>query len=539
MKKKSIVLTALVSAVLISSCGSSENQEELLVKESETEENEEGEITADVHSSEDEVLWSGYIMDFTDLDSMGERFQIDWESQLEETVYSYGGCRSSAQGYMDSPKNSDEERDFPFYFYTLDEFSIPTFYKTTAYGYIADGTAYIMSQTKESFEEITNVSQAEELAEIMSDMFTYEICLADYKEEDGNLATIISALGLADGRMFDGKVDLSTPETAIVQLLHYSGGTAESVPWDIYGNSRIVTYTFADGGSISWDMSQDYEDSASNGMGDFWFPFGYCSEETLLRAKRVQKYMTDVSVDSLKDITKEPGFASSEWMDEWMTLPENEDKDMFVLLYKADKEDIALYGLYGGDGLILRDGSDIYPIYTTWMGPQSIWPTVKKADYDNDGTKEYALWMVLGTGTGFHRDGLFMLEPDVEQETGLRVHQLTTADMLYQFDVIDYAFDEETNILKVDTGAGRVEMDLTKYLEEQEEEYTGLGWGDLIYIEEKDGQWYITMTAGVTLSSYAQPQYECGMDFTAPVTYMENGYFQVEKISIENVTCGL
>lgn len=535
MKRKSIALIAFISATMIlSSCGSSENQEDSLAKKNEIEINETEEITADEQSSE-EMLWSGYIMDFTDLDSMGESFRIDWESQLEETVYSYGGCRSSAQGYMDSPKNSDEERDFPFYFYTLDEFSIPTFYKTTAYGYIADGTAYIMSQTKESFEEIKYAGQAEELAEIMSDMFIYEICLADYKEDDGNLATIISGLGLADGRMFDGKVDLSTPETAIAQLLHYSGGTAESVPWEIYGNSRIVTYTFTDGSSISWNMAQDYEDSASNGMGDFWFPFGYCYEETLLRAKKIQKYMTGVSVDSLKEITNEPDFNSSEWM----TLPENEDKDMFVLLYEADKDDIALYGLYGGEGVILRDGSDVYPIYTTWMGPQSIWPTVKKADYDNDGTKEYALWMVLGTGTGFHHDGLFMLEPDAEQETGLRVNQLTTEDMMYQFDVIDYTFNEEKNILKVDTGSGSVEMDLTKYLEEQEEEYTGLGWGDLIFVEEKDGQWYITMSAGVTLSNYVQPQYECGMDFTAPVTYMENGYFQVGDISIENVTYGV
>ena len=539
MKKRIIVLASLISAALISSCGGSENQENSLSNKNEIETNEMGEITADTNSSEDETLWSGYIMDFTDLDSMDESFRVDWESQLGKTVYSYGGCRSSAQGYMDSPKNSDEEREFPFYFYTLDEFSIPTFYKTTAYGYIADGTAYIMSQTKASFEEITDAGRAEELAEIMSNMFTYEICLADYKEEDGNLATIISGLGLAYGRMFDGKVDLSAPETAISHLLHYSGGTAESVPWEIYGNARIVTYTFADGGSISWNMAQDYEDEASNGMGDFWFPFGYCGDETLVKAKKVQKYMTDVSVDSLKNITKEPGFDSSEWMDEWMTLPENEDNDMFVLLYKDDKEDVALYGLYGGDGLILRDGSDIYPVYTSWMGPQSIWPTVKKADYDNDGTKEYALWMVLGTGTGFHHDGLFMLEPDEEQETGLRVNQLTTGDMLYQFDVIDYTFDEETNILKVDTGAESVEMDLTKYLEEQEEEYTGLGWGDLIFMEEKGGQWYITMAAGVTLSNYVQPQYECGMDFTAPVTYMENGYFQVGEISIENVTYDL
>lgn len=518
MKKKNIVLAALISAALVSSCASSGNQEE-------------------------EPLWQGYIMDFDDLDSMGEKFRIDWQSQLGENVYSYGGCRSLAQEYMSSPKNSDEERDFPFYYYTLDEFSIPTFYKTTAYGYIADGTAYIMRQSEESFEEITTGSQANELAEIMSGMFSYEICLADYSEEDGNLAAIISRLALADLDGFDadgagidgagGMAGLSTPEAALEKLLHYSGGSAESVPWEICGNSRITTYTFADGGRVIWNMSQDYEDGTNNGRGEFWFPSGYCSEETLATAKKIQKYMTDVSVDSLKELTREPDFADNAWMDEWMTLPENETEDMFVLLYEDDKEDIALYGLYGGSGIILRDGLEIYPVYTSWIRPQSTWPVVKKADYDNDGVKEYALWMVLGTGTGFHWDGLFMLEPDAGQETGLRVNEFATDGMQHQFDVIDYTFDEETNILRVDTGAQSVEMDLTEFLKEQEEEYTGLGWGDLVYIEEKGGQWYVTMTAGIMLADFVQPSYECGMDFTAPISYMKNGYFQIGDISIE------
>lgn len=560
VKKISITVAAVIAIAALSACGNNAGQSETLLKKSEsetakTESKTAPEAEAETNSAsgrfaQSEPIWSGYIMDFTDLDSMGESFRVDWQSQLEKAVYSYGGCRSSAQGYMDSPKNSEEELEFPFYFYTLDEFSIPTFYKTTAYGYVADHRAYVMSQTKEAFDEIISAAQAEELSEVMAGFFTYELCLADYEEQDGNLATIISGLGLADGRMFDGKVDLSTPEAAIVDLLHYSGGKAGSIPWNIYGNSRIVTYTFADGSELSWHMAQDYECRASSGLGAFFFPAAPCSEETFATAKRMQKYMTDVSVHYLRGITQKADINSKDWM----TLPENGGGNLFVLLDeynnaesfsgidsesvqsdKGYKSDMAIYGLYGGQAIVLRDGEDIYPIYVDWINPRMDSPIIRKADYDNDGTDEYALWLVSGTGTGFHQESLFILEPDAGQETGLRAHEFTYADMHYQFDTIDYTFDEETKVLKVETNAGSLEMDLTKYLETVDEEYEGLGWGDIVYIEEKDGQWYLTMHAGIMLSDYVQPDYSCGMVFSAPITYMENGYFQTGAVSAEPV----
>lgn len=553
MKKINIILAAIVFTAILTACGNTGSQSETLLEEAESKTALEADseiASTSEQSAQNEPLWSGYIMDFADLDSMGESFRIDWQSQLGKAVYSYGGCRSDAWDVMSSPKNSEEELEFPFYFYTLDEFSIPTFHKTTAYGYVADHRAYIMSQTKESFDEIIDVSRAEELAEVMLEIFTYEFCLADYEEQDGNLATIISGLGLADGRMFDGKVDLSTPETAIADLLHYSGGTALSIPWNIYGNSRIVTYTFADGSGLSWHMAQDYECRSSNGLGTLWFPVGLCSEETLATAKRMQEYMTDVSAHYLRGITQKADINSKDWM----TLPENGEGDLFVLLDeynnaesfsgidsesvqsdKGYKSDMAIYGLYGGQAIALRDGEDIYPIYVDWINPRMDSPVIRKADYDNDGTDEYALWLVSGTGTGFHQESLFMLEPDAGQETGLRAHEFTYADMHYQFAMIDYTFDEETNVLKVQTNAGSLEMDLTKYLETVDEEYEGLGWGDIVYIEEKDGQWYLTMHAGIMLSDYVQPDYSCGMVFSAPITYMENGYFQTGAVSAEAV----
>ncbi|MCM1048410.1 MAG: hypothetical protein NC433_08295 [Clostridiales bacterium] len=521
--KKHIVWISLMLVLLLGGCGSTEHQTD--------------------SSGTDEALdsapiWSGYIADFDDLDSMSKYFRIDWESQLDERAYVYGGCRGDAQEYIDSSVNSDDEREFTFYFYTLDEFAIPTFHKTTAYGYISDGRAYIMDMDKESFEEITSSETAMELAEIMQEMFLYRVSVEDYAQEElatmlyienVNLATIISYLGLADGRMFDGKVDLSTSETATAALLHYAGGAVTSIPYDIYGNYRIVTYTFADGGSISWYMTQYYECRASNGMGVFWFPSGRCSEEDLEEALTIQQYMTNVSVDSLKDITKEADSSDRDWL----TLLENEDGDMFVIIYTDEKEDITLYGLYGGSGMALRDGSDIYLIYGEWLTPKIALPYVKKADYDNDGTQEYALWMLGGTGTSYHQENLFMLEPDIEQETGLRVHQFTIDDIMYQFAHINYTFDEETNMLQVDTGTQSMEMDLTEYIEEEGGEFSGLSWGDIIYLEEKDGQWHITMDAGIRQEKFATSLYDCGIRFTAPIEYMENGYFQTGKIEIE------
>lgn len=553
--KRRIVWLSLVLVLLLGGCGSTgrqvqsddENGTEAgsgELQQADGTEADSGQVQQTYNSGTDEALdsapiWSGYIADFDDLDSMGEYFWIDWESQLDERAYVYGGCRGDAQEYMDSSVNSDDEREFNFYFYTLDEFAIPTFHKTTAYGYISDGRAYIMDMDKESFEEITSSETAMELAEIMQEMFLYRVSVEDYAQEELatmiggieniNLATVISYLGLADGRMFDGKVDLSTSETATAALLHYAGGAVTSIPYDIYGNYRIVTYTFADGGSISWYMTQYYECRASNGMGVFWFPSGRCSEEDLEEALTIQQYVTNVSVDSLKDITKEADSSDRDWL----TLPENEDGDMFVIIYTDEKEDITLYGLYGGSGMALRDGSDIYLIYGEWLTPQIALPYVKKADYDNDGTQEYALWMLGGTGTSYHQENLFMLEPDTEKETGLRVHQFTIDNIMYQFAHINYTFDEETNMLQVDTGTQSMEMDLTEYIEEEGGEFSGLSWGDIIYLEEKDGQWHITMDAGVMQENYAIPSYECGIRFTAPIEYMENGYFQTGKIEIE------
>ncbi|MCM1261490.1 MAG: hypothetical protein NC313_02115 [Butyrivibrio sp.] len=552
--KKHIVWISLMLVLLLGGCGSAGQQAQYGdengneagsggLQQADGSGTDSGQIQQNDNSSIDETLdsapiWTGYIADFDDLDSMGEYFRIDWESQLSERTFAYGGCRSDAKEYMDSSINSNDEREFTFYFYTLDEFSIPTFHKTTAYGYISDRRAYIMSMDKESFEEITSSETAMELAEIIQNMFLYRVSAEDYEQEELatmissieyiNLATVISYLGLADGRMFDGKVDLSTSGTAAVALLHYAGGAVTSIPYDIYGNYRIATYTFADGGSISWYMTQYYENRASNGMGTFWFPHKPCSEEDLEKALTIQQYMTNVSVDSLKEITKEADSSDRDWM----TLPENEDGDMFVIIYTDEKEDITLYGLYGGSGMALRDGSDIYLIYGEWLNRHVELPYVKKADYDNDGTPEYALWMLGETGHSYHLEDLFMLEPDAEQETGLRVHQFTIGDMMYQFANINYTFDEETNILQVDTGTQSMEMDLTQYLTDKGGEFSSLSWGDIIYLEEKNGQWHITMDVGVMLSNYATPLHDCGISFTAPIEYMENGYFQTGKITV-------
>lgn len=527
MKKQTITFMLLLSAIILSSCGNRDNQAE----SSHTGAGAETSIAGQFPGEDD--IQADDIPCFTDLGDMDEKLRADWQEQLGETVYSYGGCRSDVQKYIGASQNSGEELEFSFYFYTLDRFSIPTFYKTTAYGYIEDNSIYVMSRTQEAFHEIINAAQARELAGVMSGIFIYEFGLADYEEQDGNLATIISYLGLADGRMFDGEADLTTPEAAIGELLHYSGGVAKSIPRDIYGNARLVTYTFADGSTFSWNMTQRYEYRSSNGLGMFWFPTGACSREAVAEAKKIEEYMTDVSAELLRGITKEVDYT----VRDWLTLPEDNGKDSFVLLGKEEEKDIAYYGLYGGMGIVLRDGNDIYPIYAEWI--QMGLPVIRKADYDNDGTEEYALWQIVGTGTGFHQQELFMLEPDPEQETGLRVHEFTTTDMQYQFATIDYTFDEETHMLTVETNAQSAQLDLTEYLEmvneEYREEYQGLGWGDIIYIEEKEGEWYLVMPAGIMLSDCVQPDYACGMVFAAPITYMENGYFQTGAVSIEPV----
>ena len=59
--------------------------------------------------------------------------------------------------------------------------------------------------------------------------------------------------------------------------------------------------------------------------------------------------------------------------------------DEYVILDSVPDKDIVLYGMYGGNAMVIRDGKHVIPVWTSWMSPHMVMPKIYYGDYDNDG----------------------------------------------------------------------------------------------------------------------------------------------------------
>lgn len=203
------------------------------------------------------------------------------------------------------------------------------------------------------------------------------------------------------------------------------------------------------------------------------------------------------------------------------------------MLYQVPDEDIALYGLCGGDGMVLRDGEKLYPIMLSWnVTPRIVLPAIYKSDYDGDGKQEYALYRYIGSGTGYSISELCMLEL---VDNALQIHEFTFEDMMYRLQNIQYEYFEEEGIVHIDTGSDTYEIEIADFLQTNEVSFSSLTWGDIIDIMEQGGQWWLQADAGIVVEEWVTPQYECGVCFRTPITYMGNGYFQTGSIEVDAI----
>lgn len=233
--------------------------------------------------------------------------------------------------------------------------------------------------------------------------------------------------------------------------------------------------------------------------------------------------------EELKEIQEEISFSDATWQ----TLPEEYSIEAFVLLYQVPDEDIALYGLCGGDGMVLRDGEKLYPIMLSWnVTPRIVLPAIYKSDYDGDGKQEYALYRYIGSGTGYSISELCMLEL---VDNALQIHEFTFKDMMYRLQNIQYEYFEEEGIVHIDTGSDTYEIEIADFLQTNEVSFSSLTWGDIIDIMEQGGQWWLQADAGIVVEEWVTPQYECGVCFRTPITYMGNGYFQTGSIEVDAI----
>lgn len=399
---------------------------------------------------------------------------------------------------------------------------IPTVYKTRATCAERGGELHVEYVEEESFDHVDTAEQARRMGS-----FPFWEYFGQDVETGTNCAGMITERWMysSDMRQFE----LQEPGSAMAMLLHLEGGSAafQRDPGD--GQQRgYVTYTFADGSAVTYPVSCRMARIRGKYWDMYWFPEGLMDEETakeqVERAALAQQYIESATAQTLQDAVPFAQYTGS-----YEKLQEG-----FVLLDQAEGRDIALYGLLGGDAMVLRDKERCYPVYLYWASPQMQLPQIYAGDYDGDGQEEYALWTHMGTGTGVSFSELYMME---KTEEGISIREFDRDALKKQFEKVGYDWDSRQQMLYMKVNGERtgLSISLKELLEESDGEqlhFQGLDFHDIADFVERDGQWYYRTQSGIALEEWAILAYEYGVVAEAPVFY-KDGAFSLGEITLK------
>lgn len=323
---------------------------------------------------------------------------------------------------------------------------------------------------------------------------------------------------------------LRDPGSAVELLLHLKG-SAEKFVYDQHDTGYLI-YHLADGSQLNFLMHQD---------SDGWFPVDFLNMEwehdpdqkerdlkLIAQRETEASYLAKVSADTLRKINRsaEDGMPKSEWYDHL----END----FVIISKPKNEeaknvDATLYGTYGGNSMVLRVGEKVMPIYIHWTSPQLILPELYCGDYDGDGEMEYAIKTHFKTGTGVSGDQLYIVE--LLKDT-YKMYNFFAHSLYRQLECIDYTYDSEKHIITVHNENGEdASLYIGDYLTDccgydgTDDPFSRLVFGDIEKFYLQDNCWYYSAEGGIKIKYFSQPQYECSVEVTCPVSYSESEGF--------------
>ena len=299
-------------------------------------------------------------------------------------------------------------------------------------------------------------------------------------------------------------------------------------------NSRqIVEFTLEDGSRRAICM----ENTGTLGL---WRPFFEyeAGSEGYQEIISVNEYMDNVTAERLKNVDN-------------VCIPGESYKyadlsDDFVILDSVPDSDIALYGIYGGYAMMLRDGEHLIPIWLSWMSPQMHIPRIYYGDYDNDGIFEFALKTHMTTGTGISGDELYIIEAGyASEQSGKLNYDIKEFNDWYD-DVaaaVNYSVDDTGNIVTITLyGEEAAVIDLTQHFEEHKEyreEFDGFNFGSHYYFENRDGEWYFTTYSGLCVKRNGESlfltwdnDWNYSVVVTGRVVYEQSSGCRLEDITV-------
>ena len=191
-----------------------------------------------------------------------------------------------------------------------------------------------------------------------------------------------------------------------------------------------------------------------------------------------------------------------------MTNLTSDNCGTFPLLAKLETDNIYLYGINPYGYVLYQDGKGTY---FDWPGltPRRVVPTLNYLDFDNDGKKELAVLLYVGSGTEVAVMDLHILKIDGQEN--LKPEYVDFS--LSWFDV-DIWFSESISAIQSDD---KKVIDVffnkncyTVYADGAESEagpFTGISFGTIVFFEFDDDTIKTKIVLGLTYENWATPQF--------------------------------
>lgn len=328
---------------------------------------------------------------------------------------------------------------------------------------------------------------------------------------------------------------LKDPVSSVQALLEFN--YTSSVVYNYYsafdGSRKVVEYTLDDGSRRAIEV--DYSETDGLWMPAYEYDVDSSGYESIVL---VNKYMDGITADRLKQVTQI-----------WTGVSEMGDtifdvSDNYVILDSAADSDIVLYGMYGGETMVIRDGEHVIPVWTNWMSPHMVMPQIHYGDYDNDGAYEYAIWSNMDTGTGVSGDELYIIEADYAKENSeedfysIKEYSDWGGDL---DNAVSYYLDDTGNVVTMTlNGEDVASVDLSGHFEEHKEyneSFDGIDFGSHYSFHEQDGIWYFVNAGRIYVkrdgkSVYDEDMISYNVVVNARVVYEPDQQFHLEDIEI-------
>ena len=328
---------------------------------------------------------------------------------------------------------------------------------------------------------------------------------------------------------------LKDPVSSVQALLEFN--YTSSVVYNYYsafdGSRKVVEYTLDDGSRRAIEV--DYSETDGLWMPAYEYDVDSSGYESIVL---VNKYIDGITADRLKQVTQI-----------WTSVSEMGDtifdvSDNYVILDSAADSDIVLYGMYGGETMVIRDGEHVIPVWTYWMSPHMVMPQIHYGDYDNDGVYEYAIWSNMDTGTGVSGDELYIIEADYAKENSeedfysIKEYSDWDSDL---DNAVSYYLDDTGNVVTMTlNGEDVASVDLSGHFEEHKEyneSFDGIDFGSHYSFHEQDGIWYFVNAGRIYVkrdgkSVYDEDMIPYNVVVNARVVYEPDQQFHLEDIEI-------